>query len=61
MHRWLAVGLLALAALLTLSVTGHVATLQKLLYVGYGFLVPASFVLMIVGGAYYGLRHLVAS
>ena len=61
MQRWLAVGLLALAALLTLSVTGHVATLQKLLYVGYGFLVPATFILVVIAGAYYGLRHLVAS
>mgnify|MGYP006292429199 FL=1 len=54
-------GPLALAALLTLSVTGHVATLQKLLYVGYGFLVPATFFLVVIAGAYYGLRHLVAS
>ena len=61
MQRWLAVGLLAIAALLGLSMTGNLATLQKLLYVGYGLVVPVMFGLVLLGGAYYGIRHLVTS
>jgi hypothetical protein len=61
MQRWLAVGLLAIVALLGLSLTGNLATLQKLLYVGYGLFVPVMFGLVLLAGAYYGIRHLVTS
>jgi hypothetical protein len=59
--RGTAVGLLALGAVLIISLTELGALVQKWLLVGYGLAIPVIFALVILSGVYFSVRHLLTA
>ena len=55
------VALIALGAVLFISLTDLGGVLQKWLYVGYGLVVPVVFLIMILAGVYFSVRHLLTA
>jgi hypothetical protein len=61
MNRSLLVVLFVVAALILLSLSRFGGAFESILYTGYSLAIPFMFLLMIVGGVYFGAKHLLTS
>lgn len=51
-------GALIIVGLIALSQSQYGAAFESALYVGYGLAVPVMFLIFIIGGIYFSIRHL---
>jgi hypothetical protein len=59
--RRIAVAAALLAVVLAISLTAAGASFQRLLYKGYGLTIPVLFGAFVLGGVYFGVRHLLTA
>ncbi len=59
--RGVLLALLALAVIILIPLTDSGGTIESFMYVGYGIAIPFMFLLVILGGVYFGARHLLSS
>ncbi len=50
-----------LLGLVVISLSEFATQFETILYTGYGLAVPFMFLLMVIGGIYFGIRHLLTA